>query len=97
MSEACVRRPRTVSEGDGAQGNRRRVLAGGAQPKDGGAFPGDRSPGSGDPLVIALAQLVRDRWAIEGRARSPGVAFPRHLMNMTVMVQPRSPDPEGLG
>jgi hypothetical protein len=42
-----------------------------------GVAIGDASgpPLAADPLILALAQLVRDRWAIEGAVRAKPVAF----------------------
>lgn len=47
-----------------------------------------------DPLVVALAQLVRDRWAAGHGQRQKRVAFVRHPMNMTVMTTSRQPPAE---
>jgi len=62
--------------GEGTQIAGHRVLAGGAP---------------NDPLVVALAQLVRDRWAAEQSERDQPVALrtvPRNMVTMTI--QPSS-------
>lgn len=71
-----VRRPRTVSEGDRTQGSRHRVLAGGAE--EPGHDDGFLTLHAAcDPIVLALAQLVRDRWAAEGGGDQVVVAMRR--------------------
>jgi|BarGraNGADG00212_1021973.scaffolds.fasta_scaffold66659_2 hypothetical protein len=84
MSIRSVRRPRTVSVGDGTQVEGHRVLAGGAQICTGASGGAEATH---DPLVLALVQLVRDRWAAEQADHEKPVALrstPRNMVTMTV-------------
>ena len=84
MSMPSVPRPRTVSVGDGTQVEGHRVLAGGAQISDHVSFVTEPAH---DPLVLALVQLVRDRWAAEQADHEKPVALratPRNMVTMTV-------------
>ena len=84
MSIPSVRRPRTVSVDDETQVDGHRVLAGGAQISDHVSLVTEPAH---DPLVLALAQLVRDRWAAEQAGQQKPVALrvtPRNMVTMTV-------------
>ena len=87
MSMPSVRRPRTVSVGDGTQVEGHRVLAGGAQRICIGGLPAAEP--AHDPLVLALVQLVRDRWAAEQADRENPVALRAVPMNMVTMTAQR--------
>lgn len=56
-----------------------------------GAAAGPQPLAGLDPLVVALAQLVRDRWAAEQGQPQKRVAFVRHPMNMAVVTTHRQP------
>ncbi len=87
MSARGVRRLRTVSVGDRTQVEGHRVLAGGAWDVSSGMVPAESTS---DPLVTALAQLVRDRWAAERGDGEKLVASARVPSNMVTMVRQRS-------
>ena len=89
MSVRSVRRPRTVSVGDGTQVEGHRVLAGGAQMICIGALPAAEP--AHDPLFLALVQLVRDRWAAEQADGEKPVAFRPDLRNMAIVTAQPSP------
>jgi hypothetical protein len=93
MIMASVRRPRTVSVGGETQVEGHRVLAGGAQICTG---PSPIVEPTGDPLVLALAQLVRDRWAIEHpRGDGPLALRPVPSNIASVGTQPSPPAERG--
>ena len=84
MSEGSVRRLRTVSVGDETRVDGHRVLAGGAQISDHVSLVTEPAH---DSLVLALVQLVRDRWAAEQADHETPVALratPRNMVTMTV-------------
>lgn len=93
MSARGVPRLRSVSVGEGTRTGEHRVLAGGASNRE-APRPYSTGASSHDPLVLALAQLVRDRWAI-GQSRADGpLALPRVPSNIANVGTEQSPHAE---
>ena len=74
MSAKRVHRLRTASEGDGTQTPRHRVLAGDAEDSLQVVVRTAVGPGT-EQIVLALAELLRDRWAAETLGGDKVVAF----------------------
>jgi hypothetical protein len=48
---------------------------------------------SEDPVVVALAQLVRDRWAAEQAGRNQPLTGPTNIRTITTRSSPHDEDP----
>jgi hypothetical protein len=91
MSARRVTRLRTVIVGERTRIERHCVLAGGAGDRE-SLQPSPAGVPSHDPLVLALAQLVRDRWAIERPCADGPLALRPVPSNIaSVGIQPSPP------